>query len=50
MTIIYICRWSCEQCSHQESQENELSDIYEGKVKCPQCKVKMMLINIRRKI
>jgi hypothetical protein len=48
MTILYKCRWACPKCPIELNQENEIMDIYKGLVRCPDCKVKMELRDVRR--
>lgn len=49
MTIIYDCRWDCPKCGKSVKRDTELWEITKGRVHCKECKVKMDLIDIRRK-
>lgn len=50
MTVIYNCRWDCPKCGVSIKRETELYEIVRGLVECKECRVKMYLIDIKRKV
>jgi len=47
--LIFDCWWNCPKCANKIQKDTELYEIYNGLVKCPDCKIKMELISVVRK-